>query len=86
MLRNERPGGLTDNYLGIRRSRFLEASMTGCCIGNLKSEELDSTTTALDDAIRADFNLLPPEAQAKMLEMPNASDPDNADFWERLLL
>ena len=49
------------------------------------SEGMDESTAKVDATIREDFNALPPEAQARMLELLAEADPDNIEFWTELL-
>ena len=49
------------------------------------SEAMDESTAKVDAAIREDFAGLPPQAQARMLELLAEADPDNMEFWKDLL-
>jgi len=49
------------------------------------SEAMDESTAKVDAAIREDFAALPPQAQARMLELLEKVDPGNMDFWKELL-
>ena len=50
------------------------------------SEAMDASTQAIDDAMRADFESLPPEAQAKLLDMLAGSGTESREWWEQVLL
>ena len=49
------------------------------------SEAMDESTAKVEAAMRDDFNALPPQAQARMLELLAGADPGNMDFWEEVL-
>ena len=49
------------------------------------SAGMDESTAKVDAAIREDFNALPPEAQARMLELLAGADPGNMAFWNEIL-
>ena len=49
------------------------------------SAGMDESTAKVDATIREDFNALPPEAQARMLELLAGADPGNMAFWNELL-
>ena len=50
------------------------------------SEAMDASNQAIDDAMRADFESLPPEAQAKLLDMLAGSDSESREWWEYVLM
>ena len=49
------------------------------------SAGMDESTAKAEAAMRDDFNTLPPQAQARILELLARADPDNMDFWKELL-
>lgn len=49
------------------------------------SEAMDESTAKIDAAIREDFAALPPQAQARILELLETADPGNMGFWKELL-
>lgn len=49
------------------------------------SEAMDDSTAKAEAAMRDDFAALPPQAQARMLELLAGADPGNMDFWRELL-
>ena len=49
------------------------------------SAAMDESTAEVDAAIRAEFNALPPFAQARMLDLLAGADPGNMEFWKKLL-
>ena len=49
------------------------------------SAAMDESTAEVDAAIRAEFNALPPFAQARMLELLAGADPGNMEFWKEVL-
>ena len=49
------------------------------------SAAMDESTAEVDAAIRAEFNALPPYAQARMLELLAGADPGNMEFWKETL-
>jgi len=66
------------------------------CLGSPESYSLDEkaqicegmeqTNAAIEDAIRKDFAEMPPQFQARMLELLCAHDPDMAEWWQELLI
>ena len=71
---------------------FLRADV---CIGSPQSfdldekraicEGIDAVNAKAEEAMREDFNALPPQAQARMLDLLTGADPDNMDFWKEVL-
>ena len=49
------------------------------------SDAMDESTAKAEAAMRDDFNALPPQAQARMLELLAGADPGNMDFWKEVL-
>ena len=49
-------------------------------------EQMESTSKAIEDAMRTDFESLPPEARVKLLDMLCASGCESEQFWKDLLL
>ena len=49
------------------------------------SETMDESTAKAEAAMRDDFAALPPQAQARMLELLAGADPGNMDFWKEVL-
>ncbi len=49
-------------------------------------EQMESTSKAIEDAMRKDFESLPPEFRAKLLDMLCASGCESEEFWKNLLL
>ena len=49
------------------------------------SAAMDESTAKAEAAMREDFNAMPPQAQARMLELLAGADPDNMEFWKELL-
>ena len=49
------------------------------------SAGMDESTARIDAAIREDFEQLPPEAQARMLELLAGANPGNMAFWNEIL-
>ena len=49
------------------------------------SDAMDESTAKAEAAMRDDFNALPPQAQARMLELLAGADPGNMDFWKEAL-
>lgn len=47
--------------------------------------DMAKSTREVEEAIRNDFNELPPEFQDHMLNLLAKVDPDNMDFWKTLL-
>ena len=48
-------------------------------------EDMDATNKAIEDAIRADFEALPPEFQGKLLDMLCASSCMTPEWWRETL-
>lgn len=49
-------------------------------------EQMESTSRAIEDAMRKDFNSLPPEFQVRLLDMLCASGCESEEFWKELLV
>ena len=49
-------------------------------------EQMESTSRAIEDAIKADFEALPPVAQARMLDLLQKADPEHFDWWNETLV
>lgn len=49
------------------------------------SDAMKESTAKVDAAIREDFAALPPQAQARMLDLLEKVDPGNMEFWNELL-
>ena len=49
------------------------------------SDAMEESTAKVDAAIREDFAALPPQAQARMLDLLEKADPGNMEFWNELL-
>ena len=49
-------------------------------------EQMESTSRAIEDAIKADFETLPPVAQDKMLDLLEKADPEHFDWWMETLV
>ena len=50
------------------------------------SDGMFESTAEVEEAMRRDFRELPPHAQAKMLNLLQQADPENVDWWRRLLV
>ena len=49
-------------------------------------EQMESTSKAIEDAMKKDFESLPPEFRMKLLDMLCASGCESEKFWKDLLL
>ncbi len=49
-------------------------------------EQMESTSKAIEDAMKADFESLPPEFRVKLLDMLCSSGCELEEFWKDLLL
>lgn len=49
-------------------------------------EQMESTSKAIEAAMKADFESLPPEFRVKLLDMLCASCCESEEFWKGLLL
>ena len=49
-------------------------------------EQIDASNAEIDAAMRADFQSLPPEGQARMLDLLEKADPDHFDWWMSILV
>lgn len=49
-------------------------------------DQMAESTAAVDAAMRADFEALPPEARARLFDMLCASGVESREFWGRILL
>ena len=49
------------------------------------SEGMDASTAEVDAAMRADFESLPPKAQAMLLDMLAESGVESREWWEKIL-
>ena len=47
---------------------------------------MEFTSRAIEDAIKADFETLPPVAQDKMLDLLEKADPEHFDWWMETLV
>ena len=68
-----------DVCLGSPHSFTLEEKRRIC-------EEMEASTNEIDEAMRRDFQQLPPIAQDKMLDLLQKADPEHFDWWKELLL
>ena len=50
------------------------------------SADMEVSTEAIDAAMRADFEALPPVAQDKMLDLLQKADPEHFNWWKEALL
>ncbi len=50
------------------------------------SEAMDASTAAIDAAMRADFEQMPPTMQLRMFDPLGASGTETRGWWERILL
>lgn len=66
------------------------------CLGSPESYSLDekrqicedmaTSTTEVEEAMKKDFESLPPHGQAMMLNLLEKVDPDNIDWWKSILI
>ena len=49
------------------------------------SAAMGESTAKAEAAMRDDFAAMPPQAQARMLELLAGADPGNMEFWKELL-
>ena len=49
-------------------------------------EEMESSSKAIEDAMKKDFDSMPPELRVKLLDMLCASGCESEKFWKDLLL
>ncbi|MGQ5427090.1 hypothetical protein ACULPM_08685 [Thermophilibacter sp. ZX-H3] len=49
-------------------------------------EQMECTNKAIEDAMKADFESLPPEFRVKLLDMLCSSGCESEEFWKDLLL
>ena len=49
-------------------------------------EQMESTSKAIEDAMKADFESLPPEFRVRLLDMLCECGPEGEDFWKGLLI
>ena len=49
-------------------------------------EQMEASTAEIDAAMRSDFQSLPPEGQAKMLDLLEKADPEHFDWWIEVLV
>ena len=68
-----------DVCLGSPQSFSLEEKAKIC-------EDMEATNAAIDAAMRNDFQSLPLEGQAKMLDLLQKADPNNFDWWLSVLI
>ena len=68
-----------DVCLGSPQSFSLEEKKQICA-------DMEASTEAIDAAMRADFESLPPEFRVKLLDMLCASGCESEKFWKKLLL
>lgn len=72
-----------EQELAMLRADLATSSPQSYSIEEMKSisNDLDAKTEALDDAIREDFNSMPPDVQAKMLRLLIAAGGVKEGFW-----
>lgn len=63
-----------DVCLGSPQSYSLEEKRRIC-------EDMDASTAKVESAMRDDFNAMPPQAQALMLDLLEQADPGNFAWW-----
>ena len=68
-----------DICLGSPQSYSLEEKKQICA-------DMEASTEAIDAAMRADFESLPPEFRVKLLDMLCSSGCESEKFWKELLL
>ena len=49
-------------------------------------ESIDASASAIDEAMRKDFQSWPPQAQARMLDLLQKADPGNFGWWLHTLV
>lgn len=49
-------------------------------------EQMEASTSEIDEAMCRDFQQLPPIAQDKMLDLLKQADPEHFDFWMETLV
>ena len=49
-------------------------------------KQMESTSKAIEDAMKADFESLPPEFRVKLLDMLCASGCESEKFWKNLFI
>lgn len=49
------------------------------------SADMDASTAKVDAVMRAEFESLPPEAKARLLDMLAASGVESREWWEKIL-
>lgn len=68
-----------DVCLGSPESFSLDEKRETC-------EQMESTSKAIEDAMKPDFESLPPEFRVKLLDMLCSSGCELEEFWKDLLL
>ena len=68
-----------DVCLGSPQSFSLEEKREIC-------EQMESTSKAIEDAMKKDFEILPPEFRVKLLDILCVSGCETEEFWKGLLL
>lgn len=49
-------------------------------------EQMDSSSKAIEEALKTDFESMPPIAQGKMLDLLQKADPDHYEWWLEILI
>ena len=80
---------------GLREDHELAFFRADVCLGSPQSfsldekkqicEEMEASTSAMDAAMKADFESLPPEAQGMLLDMLCASGCMTPEWWKATL-
>ena len=80
----------------LREEHELAYFKADVCLGSPESfsldekreicEQMESTSKAIEDAMKADFESPPPEFRFKLLDMLCSSGCESEEFWKDLLL
>ena len=50
------------------------------------SDGMESSTREVEQALRSDFQSMPPQTQVRMLDLLQQADPSNYDWWIHILV
>ena len=87
---------MSTNWNALREEHEIAYLRADICLGSPQSysleerkqicADMEASTKAIDAAMRADFESLPPEFRVKLLDMLCSSGCESEKFWKELLL
>ena len=76
-----------DHEIAYLRGDLATSSPQSYTIDEMReiSEAMDASTAEVEAAMRADFAAMPADLQSKMMTLLEKADPENIEWWRRLL-